>query len=68
MVGNHYWDMEKVISFLLSNNILSEKDYRIFRKSEDKNLQFLPGITKLWKSHNFPGWRKIQEMKKNEGI
>jgi len=68
VVRDHYWDMEKVISFLLSNNILSEKDYRVFRRSEDKNLQFLPGITKLSKSHDFPGWRKIQEMKKNEGI
>ena len=49
----------KIEAFFDANNILSDSDYREWRRNNYPEKKYMPGPVKLYEM-NFSGWKKVK--------
>ena len=57
----HLWSIEKIEAFFITNQILSDNDFRAWRRKNYPEKKYIPGNTMLYRM-NFSGWKKIKEV------
>lgn len=53
---NNFWTSREILNFFKKNNILTQNDYRRWRKEDHPEKIFIPGILTLIKRKDWPGF------------